>query len=163
MSLAKARREGEVIGMATMQTLAGRPQVGRSYGGFWRRGIGAAIDWLLIGAVVSLSIGYHGQLAPPHSIVKVVVYYVLAALVAGLYFAVMEASPWRATIGKRVVGVKVTTLDGQRVDFSRAAARLLAKFGLSLALLGLGFVLAGIDARKQALHDKVAGTLVMRR
>jgi uncharacterized RDD family membrane protein YckC len=163
MSLATARREGEVIGMATVQTLAGRPQVGHAYGGFWRRGIGAAIDWLLIGAVVSLSIGYHGQLAPPHSTVKVVVYYVLAALVAGLYFAVMEASPWRATIGKRVVGVKVTTLDGQRIDLGRATARLLAKFGLSLALLGLGFVLAGVDARKQALHDKVAGTLVMRR
>jgi len=162
MSLAKTRREAEVIGMATVQTLAGRPQVGRAYGGFWRRGIGAAIDWLLIGAVVSLSIGYHGQLAPPHSTVKVVVYYVLAALVAGLYFAAMEASPWRATIGKRVVGVKVTTLDGQRIDFGRATARLLAKFGLSLALLGLGFVLAGVDARKQALHDKVAGTLVMR-
>jgi uncharacterized RDD family membrane protein YckC len=163
MSLAKAQREREVIGMTTVQTLAGRRQVGRAYGGFWRRGIGAAIDWLLIGAVVSLSIGYHGKLAPPHSTVKVVVYYVLAALVAALYFMAMEASPWRATIGKRVVGVTVTTLDGQRIDFGRATARLLAKFGLSLALLGLGFVLAGVDARKQALHDKVAGTLVMRR
>jgi uncharacterized RDD family membrane protein YckC len=91
-----------------------------------------------------------------------VVYYVLAALVAALYFVAMEASPWRATIGKRVVGVKVTTLGGQRIGFGRATARLLAKFGLSLALLGLGFVLAGVDARKQALHDKVAGTLVMR-
>jgi len=89
------------------------------------------------------------------------VYYALAALVAALYFAVMEASPWRATIGKRIVGVKVTTLDGQRIDFGRATTRLLAKFGLSLALLGLGFVLAGVDARKQALHDKVAGTLVV--
>jgi uncharacterized RDD family membrane protein YckC len=91
-----------------------------------------------------------------------VVYYALAALLVGLYFAAMEASPWRATLAKWVVGVKVTTLDGQRIGFGRATARLLAKFGLSLALLRLGFVLAGVDARKQALHDKVAGTLVMR-
>src|SRR6266545_2656163 len=135
--------------MATMQTLAGRSQVGRAYGGFWRRGIAAVIDWLVIGVVVSLSIGYHGQLAPPHSTVKVVVYYALAALVAWLYFAAMEASAWRAT------------LDGQRIGFGQATARLLAKFGLSLPLLGLGFVMAGVDARKQALHDRVTGTLVV--
>jgi uncharacterized RDD family membrane protein YckC len=147
--------------MATMQTLAGRSQVGRAYGGFWRRGIAAAIDWLLIGVVVSLSIGYHGQLAPPHSTVKVVVYYALAVLLVWLYFVAMEASAWRATLGKLAVGVRVTTLDGRRIGVGRATARLLAKL-LSLALLGLGFVLAGVDARKQALHDKVAGTLVVR-
>src|SRR6266545_1230454 len=113
--------------MATMQTLAGRSQVGRAYGGFWRRGIAAVIDWLVIGVVVSLSIGYHGQLAPPHS----------------------------------AVGVRVTTLDGQRISFVQATTRQLAKFGLSLPLLGLGFVMAGVDARKQALHDKVTGTLVV--
>ena len=147
--------------MATMQTLAGRSQVGRAYGGFWRRGIAAVIDWLVIGVVVSLSIGYHGQLAPPHSTVKVVVYYALAVLLVWLYFVAMEACAWRATLGKLVVGVRVTTLDGRRIGFGRATARLLAKL-LSLALLGLGFVLAGVDARKQALHDKVAGTLVVR-
>jgi uncharacterized RDD family membrane protein YckC len=147
--------------MATMQTVARPAQVGRAYGGFWRRGIAAAIDWLLIGVVVSLSIGYHGQLAPPHSTVKVVVYYTLAVAAVWLYFAALEASPWWATLGKRVVGVRVTTLDGRRIGVGRATARLLAKL-LSLALLGFGFVLAGVDARKQALHDKVAGTLVVR-
>jgi uncharacterized RDD family membrane protein YckC len=111
--------------------------------------------------VVSPSIGYHGQLATPHSTVKVVVYYALAVLVVWLYFAALEASPWRATLGKLVVGVRVTTLDGRRIGVGRATARLLAKL-LSLALLGFGFVLAGVDARKQALHDKVAGTLVVR-
>jgi uncharacterized RDD family membrane protein YckC len=58
--------------------------------------------------------------------------------------------------------VRVTTLDGQRVGVGRATARLLAEL-LSLALLGFGFVLAGVDARKQALHDKLAGTLVVRK
>jgi len=149
------------MGMATMQTLAGRPQVTRAYGGFWRRGIAAAIDWMLIGVVASFSIGYHGQLAAPHSTAKVVVYYALVLAVVWLYFAGMEGSAWQATLGKLVVGVKVTTLDGQRISFGRATARLLAKLP-SLALLGLGFVLAGLDARKQALHDKAAGTLVVR-
>jgi uncharacterized RDD family membrane protein YckC len=150
------------MGMATMQTLAGRSQVGRAYGGFWRRGIAAAIDWILIGVVVSFSIGYHGQLAPPHSTARVVVYYALVAALVWGYFAGLEACAWRATLGKLVVGVKVTTLDGRRIGVGRATARLLAKFGLSLPPLGLGFVLAGVDARRQALHDRAAGTLVVR-
>jgi uncharacterized RDD family membrane protein YckC len=149
--------------MATVQTVAGRSQVSRTYGGFWRRGIAAAIDWMLIGVVVSFSIGYHGQLAPPHSTAKVVAFYALALVVVWLYFAAMEASAWQATLGKWVVGVRVTTLDGQRIGFGQATARLLAKFGLSLPPLGLGFVLAGVDARKQAVHDKVAGTVVVLR
>lgn len=148
--------------MATMQPIAGPAQVGLGYGGVWRRGIAAAIDWMLIGVVVSLSIGYHGQLAPPHSTVKLVAYYTLAALVVWGYFAALEACALQATLGKLAVGVKVTTLDGRRIGFRRATARLLAKL-LSLAPLGLGFVLAGVDARKQALHDKVAGTLVVGR
>ncbi len=87
-----------------MHTLAGRSQVGRAYGGVWRRGIATAIDWLLIGVVVSLSIGYHGQLATPHSTAKLVVDYALALAVVWLYFAAMEACAWQATLGKLVVG-----------------------------------------------------------
>ena len=148
--------------MATVQTVARPSQVGRAYGGFWRRGIAAAIDWTLIGVVVSFSIGYHGQLAPPHSTAKVVGYYALAAVVVWGYFAALEACVLRATLGKLVVGVRVTTLDGRRIGLGRATARLLAKAGLSLPPLGLGFVLAGVDARRQGLHDRVAGTLVVR-
>jgi uncharacterized RDD family membrane protein YckC len=148
-----------VIGMTTMQPIARPTQVGRVYGGFWRRGIAAAIDWLLIGMVVSLSIGYHGQLAPPHSTTKLVVYYSAAALVVWAYFAVLEACPLQATLGKLVLGMKVTTLDGRRIGLGRASARTLAKL-LSLAPLGLGFVLASTDARNQALHDRLAATLV---
>jgi len=148
------------MSMTTIQTVGRRPQVDRAYGGFWRRGIAAAIDWLLIGVAVSFSIGYHGQLAPPHSTARLVTYYALTLLVVWLYFAAMEASRWQATLGKLVVGVKVTGLDGRRIGFGLATVRLLAKFGLALVTLGFGLVLAGVDARKQAAHDKVVGTLV---
>jgi uncharacterized RDD family membrane protein YckC len=149
-----------VIGMTTMQTAARPPQVARAYGGFWRRGIAAAVDWMLVGVVVSFSIGYHGQLAPPHSTARLVASYALTVLVVWLYFAAMEASRLQATLGKLVVGVKVASLDGRRIGFGRATMRLLAKFGLALVTLGFSLVLAGVDARKQAAHDKVVGTLV---
>jgi hypothetical protein len=61
------------------------------------QGIAAGIDWVLIGMVVSLSIGYHGQRAPAHSTAKLAACYALAVLMVWLYFAAMEASAWQAT------------------------------------------------------------------
>jgi len=58
------------------------------------QGIAAAIDWLLIGVVVSLSTGYHGQLATPHSTAKVVVYYTLAVLAVWPCSGSPRAATW---------------------------------------------------------------------
>lgn len=79
-----------------------------------------------------------------------------------LYYAAMESSPLRATFGKHLFGLVVTDLDGARVSFSRASARYFAT-AISWLTLGLGFVMAGTTERKQALHDKLAGSLVVRR
>ena len=58
--------------------------------------------------------------------------------------------------------MKVTDLSGQRVTFSRATARLFGKI-VSYLPLGFGFVMPIFSKRKQALHDMMAGTLVVRR
>ena len=58
--------------------------------------------------------------------------------------------------------LKVTDLEGRRLTFARACARFFAKW-LSLITLGLGYAMAGFDEQKQALHDRVAGTLVLYR
>jgi uncharacterized RDD family membrane protein YckC len=59
------------------------------------------------------------------------------------------------------MGLKVTDLSGQRISFARATGRHFAKF-LSGMILMIGYIMAGLTARKQALHDMVAGTLVQR-
>jgi Tfp pilus assembly major pilin PilA len=59
-------------------------------------------------------------------------------------------------------GIKVTDLNGQRIGFGRATGRYFAKW-ISGFTLGVGFVMAGFTQRRQALHDKIAGTLVLKK
>ena len=79
-----------------------------------------------------------------------------------LYFALMESSNWQGTLGKRVLGLAVTDLEGAPVRFERATIRFFAKI-VSVLTLGVGFVMAGSTPKKQALHDKLADCLVIKK
>ncbi|WP_152051052.1 RDD family protein [Tautonia marina] len=78
-----------------------------------------------------------------------------------LYFATLESGSRQATLGKLALGMKVTTDQDQRLSFSRALGRFFAKL-LSLIPFGLGFVMAAFTEQHRALHDLIAGTLVVR-
>ena len=81
-------------------------------------------------------------------------------VVSWLYFALMEASARGATLGKMALGIKVTDLNGGRISFGRASGRFFGKI-LSGAIFYIGYFMAGFTARKQALHDMLAGCLVI--
>jgi uncharacterized RDD family membrane protein YckC len=83
-------------------------------------------------------------------------------LILATYFVLFECSRFRATPGKLICGIIVVDLNGNRISFWRATARHFAKL-LSIATLAIGFMMAGWTHRKQALHDKIAGCLVLRR
>ena len=78
-----------------------------------------------------------------------------------LYEALMTSSKKQATLGKMVFRMKVTDRNGARLSFLHATGRFLAKI-LSGCIFGVGYILAGFTERKQALHDLIAGTLVVR-
>lgn len=63
------------------------------------------------------------------------------------------------TPGKRALGVRIVRTDGRRMGFGHALRRELGYF--ISAILFLGFLWAIVDNRRQALHDKLAGTLVL--
>lgn len=77
-----------------------------------------------------------------------------------LYCTLMESSAWQATLGKLAMGIKVTDGSGQRINFGRAAGRFFGKI-LSGLILVIGFLFPLWTARKQALHDLLAKTLVV--
>ena len=52
--------------------------------------------------------------------------------------------------------------EGHRISFGRASGRYFAKI-VSTVILLIGFLMAGWTSRKQALHDLIAGTLVVHR
>ena len=78
-----------------------------------------------------------------------------------LYWSLMESSVWQATVGKKMLGMRVTDLAGRRISLARASGRYFGKM-LSTLTIGVGFVMAGLTEKKQALHDMVAGCLVVR-
>lgn len=85
----------------------------------------------------------------------------LMQLASWLYFATFESSRWQATPGKKVLGLLVTDLEGRRLSFIRASGRYFGKI-ISSLLFGIGFLMAGFTEKKQALHDMLAGCLVVR-
>jgi uncharacterized RDD family membrane protein YckC len=77
-----------------------------------------------------------------------------------LYFALMEASSNQGTLGKMALGIKVTDTFGHPITFGRATGRFFGKI-LSGAIFMIGYIMAAFTERKQALHDMMAGTLVL--
>ncbi len=80
------------------------------------------------------------------------------------YFAYDALATWifGATAGKWLLGLVVVSEDGRPVTLKQSIGRSLSKV-LSALPWGIGFLLAAMNARKQALHDFVAETAVMRR
>lgn len=79
----------------------------------------------------------------------------------GLYEALLTSSRRQATLGKRALGIVVTGENGGRISFARAAGRHIAKW-ISWHLLFIGYLMQPFTPKKQALHDLLAGTLVVK-
>ncbi|MFT8462962.1 RDD family protein [Acetobacter persici] len=86
----------------------------------------------------------------------------LMALVPALYFILFESSRFRATPGKRLCQLEVTTLQGDRISVGRATVRFLIKALISFPILHIGVLMVAFTRHKQGLHDLIAGTLVLR-
>lgn len=78
-----------------------------------------------------------------------------------ILFALLESSQWQATPGKKIVGIKVCNLEGERLDFAQSFLRNFNKI-FSMIPLDLGFFLAGLTRKRQALHDIMAKCLVVK-
>jgi uncharacterized RDD family membrane protein YckC len=137
------------------------------YGGRWRRLIAAIIDGLIVYAVTWLAaapfIGfgtmYEGSLA------RQTAANLVAGVLAFLYYA-LQHGRWGQTVGKRMLALRVVRADDfGRISYGQAAWRLVFAYVLSLLTCGIGGVVdvAWIlwDERRQALHDKVARTVVV--
>ena len=78
-----------------------------------------------------------------------------------IYSIVMESSERQGTWGKVLMGLKVSDEKGNPITFSRSLVRNLSKI-LSTATLGLGYLMGFFDKRQQCLHDRIAGTVVIK-
>jgi uncharacterized RDD family membrane protein YckC len=153
------------------ETGSNRPAAA-AYGGFWRRLLAYFIDGILVYIVATGAAAVVGYLLGMHLGVIVrwrgvrpgadALRFLLVTLISWLYWAGLESSQRQATVGKKALGLKVTDMRGEPISFGRATGRYFGKY-LSALILGIGFLMIGWTAKKQALHDFMAGTLVVKR
>lgn len=156
-----------------------------NYAGFWMRLGAYLIDYIIIycaqafivvpvlGIVginfASRAASADGDLSDGDIIAMIVTIVAAASAIAllifilqVLYFSFMEASKYQGTVGKMALGLIVTDMNGAKLDFGKALVRNLGKI-ISSLILCVGFIMAGFTEKKQALHDMIANTLVVKK
>lgn len=160
---------------------AARPTA--TYAGFWLRFVAAIIDWAVrLVALVPLWMLLVMSAMPdlferprnpfewaPMILPRLLVFGLVWLVAKWLYFAPMESSSWQATLGKKALGLTVTDLQGNRLTFAHATGRFFAGRGAwTFPYIGwlyylISCVCAGFTEKKQAIHDMIAGCLVIRK
>ena len=138
------------------------------YASFWLRFAAYLIDSILLGLIffplglgLGLIMGATGNNQNPELMLGVNGALNMGSLVVTwLYSSLLESSSWQGTVGKKLVGLRVTDLDGQRISFGKATGRHFGKILSGLICLA-GFIMAAFTEKHQALHDQLAGTLVL--
>ena len=154
---------------------AGVPAAGFQYTGFWKRFVAMVIDGVVfapIGFLLLIPIGISGFLQHANTFLREGLPATLIASLIGvgiiwlighwLYFTLMESSRYQGTLGKMTMDAKVTDLNGNRISFARANGRFFGKW-ISQAMFNIGFLMAAFTEKKQALHDILAGCLVIQK
>ena len=83
-------------------------------------------------------------------------------LITWMYYALLQSGPRQATVGKMAIGVIVIDVNGGRLSFARASLRYFSKI-ISSAIMMIGYIMAGFTPKKQALHDIIANTYVVKK
>ncbi len=138
------------------------------------RFVALIIDGLIVGIPVSiilivLGVGAASSLSNAASSMNI------AAIMAGyssmiiviygvqiLYYSYFESSANQASLGKRAMGIKVISLNGERISFANALGRSAFKVLISAPICAIGYIVALFTEKRQALHDMVASTLVVK-
>jgi uncharacterized RDD family membrane protein YckC len=133
------------------------------YVGFWARVLAALVDTVLLTlllAVLSLLTidGFHyDAMQPSGDLMDFVINIVIPAMVVLVFWARVQSTPGKMLLHARIVDAK-TGADPRPMQL---VIRYIGYF-VSTIILGLGFLWIAFDDRKQGLHDKMAGTVVIR-
>ncbi len=147
------------------------------YAGFWIRLLASLIDVVLITAILfpllfaiygtayfqvdAMQSALSGETFEPGPIIRgpadFLITYVVPALAAIIFWRYKSATPGKMLFSIRIVDA----LTGDAPSFAQCIIRYFA-YLVSMLPLGLGFLWIAFDKRKQAWHDKLAGTIVVR-
>lgn len=144
------------------------------YAGFWQRFAAYVIDNLIITAILfgililfsfamAFSHEINGQEFDPEDpnvdFLMNILWLAGSVFVGWLYFAVQESSQAQASLGKRILGIKLVDENGNRISFQRSTGRHFAKILSSIFMIG--YLIQPFQDKAQAMHDRMAATLVV--
>jgi uncharacterized RDD family membrane protein YckC len=148
-----------------------------AYGGFWNRAAAKFLDYVILWAagmgfqmVFGLALGFGPGMNPvmepgkgPSSLFFV--YFavmMLVQLAIPISYNTWFLGKYEATPGKMALGLKVIRPSGERITYGRALARYFAEI-LSYLIIFIGYIMAGFDEEKRALHDRICDTRVVQK
>lgn len=132
------------------------------HSGFWWRVLAALIDSLIFLPIIIFELFF--QYSPFYKEVYrdyAVLVFEFALLIEWLYNSLMHSSRYQATVGKIVCGLKVCDTNYQRISWAQATLRYMCSH-ISTLTLGIGYLIIVFHPKKQALHDILAGTYVIK-
>ena len=149
------------------------------FGGFWIRFVASLLDGVILAVVAGIFSAFLfpafmsrglvrnsnptpeealAMIAPMLGIMGVIV---LLNMIVGCSYETFFIARLGATPGKMALGLKVVRPDGGPITGSRAAGRYFAKM-ISGMILMIGYIIAGLDSQKRALHDMICDTRVIK-
>lgn len=132
--------------------------------GFWIRVAACMIDSLILGAVqfvIGLALGLAGGAAADESYAMLAITWLCSVAVSITYYVYFTGYNGQ-TPGKMALRIQVIRSDGTPMSYGRAFLReIIGKF-VSSILLGIGYLMVAFDRQKQGLHDRIAGTYVIK-
>lgn len=143
------------------------------YAGFWRRFLAVFIDGLVVGAMgmvivlpMTFAFGFYAASSPgrapgPAVAIGFQVIVQLISLGLNLTYQLWMIRKHDATLGKMALGLKLLRADGTKLSKGRIVGRYFAHF-VSAITLYIGYMMAGWDDEKRALHDRICDTRVIR-
>jgi uncharacterized RDD family membrane protein YckC len=139
------------------------------YAGFWVRTAALLVDTVVLSAVNwVISLAMVGSLLTSASnperigsaLAGLAFFYVVAVAIA-LCYEIWFTARYNATPGKMALGLKVIRAQGGPISYGLSAGRYFAKI-LDGLTFGIGYMMAGWDSEKRALHDRICDTRVVR-
>jgi uncharacterized RDD family membrane protein YckC len=133
------------------------------FGSFDQRATAAVIDWFMVATVCAVP----AFIATAFLSNKIALLSVALGLLAVIpivnliYHILMESSVKQGTYGKQILKIRVCDMHGNRITTAHAAGRNFAKV-FSVLTLCIGYLMAFFNKQQQCLHDKIAGTLVVK-
>ncbi|MDB5010436.1 MAG: hypothetical protein JWR67_2912 [Mucilaginibacter sp.] len=133
------------------------------FGSFDQRLLASALDWFFVSGVC-IVIALMFSLFVNDRVLSLSVTFSLLIVIPVtnfIYHILMESSAKQGTYGKQILKIKVCDLQGDRISVVHAAGRNAAKI-FSILTLFTGYLYSFFNKQQQCLHDRIAGTLVMK-